>query len=75
MKAKQMGDQNILNTMPVQRISQMLTDGLDTLQKKTAVKIIKRYYKNTSVSEFGMQVNFDEELRHQLEFAKKKELE
>lgn len=75
MKAKEMGDQNILNTVPVQRIAQMLTDGLDTLQKKTAYKIIKRYYKNTAANDFEMQVNFDSDLRHQVEDSKRKCLE
>ena len=54
------GDFNFLNTLPLEDIAILMDKNSSYLQKKTAYKVMQRYFRNVKSEEFGQSVNFDE---------------
>ena len=56
------GDLNFLATLPLDDIAILMDKNSSYLQKKTAYKVMQRYFRNVQQSEFGQSVNFDQQL-------------
>lgn len=64
MKAQSSGESYSLSqALSIQAIDKMFSDKMESMQKKTAFKVMKRYYKNVKMEDFSSQVNFDKKVQ------------
>lgn len=55
-------DLSFMNSIPIDDIKLLISTNSTALQKRTAYKVMQRYFRNFETAEIGLNVNFDEDL-------------
>lgn len=53
-----------LNTLPFEQLQTIVSNQASQVQKRTAVKVLQRHFRNVKSADFNDGVNFDEGLEH-----------
>ena len=54
-----------MSSLPVDDINLLINANSTALQKRTAYKVMQRYFRNVASNDFNQQVNFDEDITTQ----------